>query len=102
MIIRGIVSLWWEYGVWLGHQSSSPFKGDNIIIISPIIIKIIFIILLMAHIVAIVQVLPRRTFEGHEEVVDDPEVPLDWVVRVGHPLMVIELLQWSLKDPQIP
>ena len=90
MIIRGIVSPWWEYGVWLGHQSSSPFKGDNIIII---IIKIIFIILLMAHIVAIVQVLPRRTFEGHEEVVDDPEVPLDWVVRVGQPLMVIELLQ---------
>ena len=48
----------------------------------------------MAHIVAIVQVLPRRTFEGHEEVVDDPEVPLDWVVRVGQPLMVrVELLQ---------
>ena len=101
MIIRGIVSPWWEYGVWLGHQSSSPFKGDNIIIII-IISTIIIIILLIAHNVAIVQVLPRRTFEGHEEVVDDPEVPLDWVVRVGQPLMVIELLQWSLKDPQIP
>ena len=40
----------------------------------------------LTDIVAIVKILPRRAFKGHEEVVDDPKVPLDRVVRVGHPL----------------
>ena len=53
------------------------------------LIIIIIILIMAAHIVAIVQVLPARALEGHEEVVDDPKVPLDWVVRVCHPLMVI-------------
>ena len=42
--------------------------------------------IIISHVVSILHVFDRGALQGHEEVVDDPKVPLDRVVWVGHPL----------------
>ena len=46
-------------------------------------------IIIIPYIIDVVRVLPGRTLEGHEEVVDDPKVPLDGILHVARALVQI-------------
>ena len=45
--------------------------------------------IIISHVVSILHVFDRGALQGHEEVVDDPKVPLDGILHVARALVQI-------------
>ena len=45
--------------------------------------------IIISHVVSILHVLDRGAFQGHEEVVNDPKVPLNGILHVARALVEI-------------
>ena len=45
--------------------------------------------IIISHVVSILHVFDRGAFQGHEEVVDDPKVPLNGILHVARALVEI-------------